>query len=94
MDVEATTAVRQAEVGAAKTMLDRTAERLDLTPSRLVADAGYGSAEMVGWLVDERGIEPHVKLMDKSERSDGTFSRSDFIYDPKPTSMSAPAAKS
>jgi hypothetical protein len=35
MDVEATTAVRQAEVGAAKTMLDRTAERLDLTPSRL-----------------------------------------------------------
>jgi transposase len=39
MDVEATTAVRQAEVGAAKTMLDRTAERLELTPSRLVADA-------------------------------------------------------
>src|SRR4029077_7495288 len=26
-------------------------------PSRLVADAGYGSAEMIGWLVDERGIE-------------------------------------
>src|SRR5215472_6199577 len=59
MDVEATTAVRQAEVG----------------------DAGYGSAEMVGWLVDEREIEPHVKLMDKSERTDGTFSRSDFVYD-------------
>ena len=30
---------------------------------------------MIGWLVDERGIEPHVKLMDKSERTDGTFSR-------------------
>ena len=25
-------------------------------PSRLVADAGYGSAEIIGWLVDERGI--------------------------------------
>jgi hypothetical protein len=49
-------------------MIDRTAEQFDVTPSRLVADAGYGSAEMVGWLVDERGIEPHVKLMDKSER--------------------------
>jgi hypothetical protein len=35
MDVEATTAIRQAEVGAAKTMLDRTAEQFDLTPSRL-----------------------------------------------------------
>jgi hypothetical protein len=74
MDVEATTAIRQAEVGAAKTMLDRTAEKFDLTPSRLVADGGYGSAEMVGWLVDERGIEPHVKLMDKAERTDGILS--------------------
>ncbi len=81
MDVEATTAIRQAEVGAAKTMLDRTAEQFDVAPSRLVADAGYGSAEMIGWLVDERGIEPHVKLMDKSERTDGALSRSDFVFD-------------
>ena len=67
MDLEATTAIRQAEVGAAKTMLDRTAEQFDLTPSRVVADAGYGSAEMLGWLVGcERGIEPHVKVFDKS----------------------------
>ena len=81
VDVEATTTIRQAEVGAAKTMLDRTAGRFDVTPSRLVADGGYGSADMVGWLVDERGIEPHVNLIDKSERTDGTFSRSDFTFD-------------
>jgi hypothetical protein len=81
MDVEATTAIRQAEVGAAKTMLDRTAGRFDVTPSRLVADGGYGSADMVGWLVDERGIEPRVRLIDKAERRDGTFSRSDFAFD-------------
>jgi hypothetical protein len=48
MDVEATTTIRQAEVGAAKTMLDRTAEQFGVTPSRLAADGGYGSAEMVG----------------------------------------------
>src|SRR5277367_4092559 len=47
MDVEATTAIRQAEVGAAKTMLDRTAEQFDVAPTRLVADGGYGSAEMI-----------------------------------------------
>jgi hypothetical protein len=35
MDVEATTAIRQAEVSAAKAMLDRTAEQFDLTRSRL-----------------------------------------------------------
>src|SRR5580698_4496711 len=85
MDVEATTAIRQAEVSAAKTMLDRTA------PSRLVADGGYGSAEMVGWLVDERGIEPHVNLIDKSERTDGTFSREPTSHSiPNATSMSVP----
>src|SRR5271167_1820958 len=32
VDVEATTTIRQAEVGAAKTMLDRTAEQFDVTP--------------------------------------------------------------
>ena len=93
MDVEATTAIRQAEVGAAKTMLDRTAEQFDVSPSRLVADAGYGSAEMIGWLVDERGIEPHVKLMDKSERTDGALSRSDFAFDPEGNLYVCPGGK-
>ena len=93
VDVEATTTIRQAEVGAAKTMLDRTAEQFDLTPSRLVADGGYGSADMVGWLVDERGIEPHVKLIDKAERTDGTFSRSDFVFDPESNLYVCPGGK-
>ena len=37
---------------------------------------------MLGWLVSERGIEPHVTVFDKSARKDGTFSREDFKYDP------------
>src|SRR5271165_6780451 len=74
-------------------MIDRTAEQFDVTPSRLVADAGYGSAEMVGWLVDERGIEPHVKLMDKAERTDGTLSRSDFAFDPENNLYVCPGGK-
>ena len=36
---------------------------------------------MLGWLVYEQGIEPHVTVFDKSERNDGTFSREDFTYD-------------
>jgi hypothetical protein len=74
-------------------MIDRTAEQFDVTPSRLVADAGYGSAEMVAWLVDEREIEPHVKLVDKSERTDETFSRSDFVYDPEANVYICPGGK-
>jgi transposase len=81
VDVEASTAVRQAEVGAAQTMLVRTAETFGLWPERLIADTGYGSAAMLAWLVDEQGIEPHIPVFDKSQRTDGTFSRSDFTYD-------------
>ena len=43
--------------------------------------------------MDERGIEPHVRLMDKSERTDGTFSRSDFAYDPDRNLYVCPGGK-
>jgi hypothetical protein len=33
---------------------------------------------MLGWLVYEHGIEPHVTVFDKSTRQDGTFSRDDL----------------
>jgi transposase len=81
VDVEATTAIRQAEVLAAKRMIERSMERFDLYPARLLGDSAYGSAEMLGWLVYEHGIEPHVTVFDKSARLDGTFSRDDFTYD-------------
>jgi transposase len=81
VDVEATTAIRQAEVLAAKRMIERSIERFDLYPARLLGDSAYGSAEMLGWLVYDQGIEPHVTVFDKSVRQDGTFSRDDFTYD-------------
>jgi transposase len=90
VDVEASRAVRQAEVGAARTMLERTAERFGLKPERLAADSAYGSAEMLHWLVDEQKIEPHVPVIDKSTREDGTFSRSDFTYDPETDTYTCP----
>jgi transposase len=82
VDVEATTAIRQAEVLAAKRMIERTMESFAVYPARLLGDSAYGSAEMLGWLVYEHGIEPHVTVFDKSARKDGTFSREDFNYDP------------
>jgi transposase len=81
VDVEATTAIRQAEVTAAKTMIMRAEKRFDLYPERLAGDSAYGSAEMLSWLVNDRGIEPHVSVFDKSKRTDGSFSRDDFTYD-------------
>ena len=93
VDVEATRAIRQAEVGAARTMIDRVEERHGLYPEKLAADSAYGSAEMLGWLVHERGIEPHIPVFDKSARTDGTFSRSEFTYDHKADAYICPAGK-
>ena len=44
VDVEASRAIRQAEVGAARTMLERAEERFGLKPQRLAADSAYGAA--------------------------------------------------
>jgi transposase len=81
VDVEASTAIRQAELTAAKTMIERVDRQFGLYPEKLAADTAYGSAEMLNWLVEERGIEPHIPVFDKSHRSEDTFSRSDFTYD-------------
>jgi transposase len=93
VDVEASTAVRQAEVTAAKTMIDRVDERLGLYPERLAGDAAYGSAEMLDWLVHKRGIEPHIPVFDKSKRADDTFSRGDFTYDHEADVYRCPGGK-
>jgi transposase len=93
VDVEASTAVRQAEVTAARTMIERVRERHDLSPQRLAADTAYGSAEMLDWLVNEQGVEPHIPVMDKSNREDGTFSRSDFAYDQASDLYGCPGGK-
>jgi Transposase DDE domain len=93
MDVEASRAVRQAEVGAAQTMLERTEERFGLKPQRLAADSAYGSAPMLNWLVEEKRITPHIPVIDKSNREDGAFSRRDFRYDAQRDVYDCPAGK-
>jgi IS5 family transposase len=81
MDVEASRAIRQAEVGASQTMIERTETTFGLKPDWLVADTAYGSAPNLHFLADVKGIEPHVPVIEKSQREDGTFSRCDFVYD-------------
>jgi len=93
VDVEASRAIRQAEVGAAKTMIERTEERFGLKPERLAADTAYGAAPTLNWLVEEKGIAPHIPVFDRSKRDDGTFSRSDFRYDPTSDVYHCPAGK-
>lgn len=93
VDVEPTAAYRPEEVNATKTMIDRVEARFELKPQRLIGDTAYGTAEILGWMVDEKAIEPHVPLWEKGERNDGTFSRSDFNFDPISDTYTCPGGK-
>mgnify|MGYP003733602213 CR=1 FL=1 len=80
LDVEATPTHRTAEVDSTRTMVDRVQERFDLIPNRLIGDTAYGTAPMLAWMVQDKGIEPHVPVWDKTQRTDDTLSRSDFQW--------------
>jgi hypothetical protein len=75
-DIEASRAIRQAEIGATRTMIRRTRDRFGVHPEILAADTAYGAAENLNWLVNEEGILPHIP----DRRKDGTFEKSDFVY--------------
>ena len=93
VDVEATRAIRQAEVGATRTMIERTRDRFGLYPEILSADQAYGAAEMLGWLVEDEGILPHIPVFDKSRRKDGAFATTDFVFDHEADEYTCPGGK-
>jgi transposase len=80
LDVEASPARWTAEVVATRVMIDRTKDRFDLQPNILAADTAYGSGGMLAWLT-ERGIEPHIPVLDRSGQTNGVFTRNDFTFD-------------
>jgi transposase len=93
MDVEASRAIRQAEVGAEQTMIERTEERFDIKPGWLAGDSAYGSGSNLNWLVNDKDIAPHIPVIDRSKRDDGTFSREDFRFDKERNIYTCPAGK-
>jgi len=93
LDVEATPANRAQEVASTRTMIERVKDRFDLGTKKLIGDTAYGTADFLSWIVAE-GIEPHVPVWEKGERTDGTFSRADFSYDEASDSYTCPNSKS
>src|SRR3954454_3235020 len=87
VDVEASRAIRQAEVGAARTMIERAQDRFGLWPERLAADSAYGSAENLSWLGYHRGVEPHIPVFDKSEAGTAPSRAGRLHLRPSPRSL-------
>jgi transposase len=93
VDVEATPALRTDEVNSARTMLERVEERFDLKPTRLIGDMAYGAAPMLGWLVEEKKIAPHIPVLDRTQRDDETLSSSGFQWDGQADEYRCPQGK-
>lgn len=58
VDVEATPTTHGDEINVTKTLIDRVGERFDLKLDRLLGDTVYGSAELLGWMINDKQIEP------------------------------------
>ncbi|MGB7241141.1 MAG: hypothetical protein WBC93_03525 [Sulfitobacter sp.] len=46
----------------------------------IAEDTAYGSSDNLVWLTTKRMILLFIPVFDKGERTDGTFSRSDFTW--------------
>ena len=93
MDVEATAANRTDEVESTRTLLERIEATHQIKPKRLMGDTAYGAGPLLDYLVNEKGIEPHVPVWDKSKRDDGTYSISDFVWDNRENEYRCPRNK-
>lgn len=47
---------------------------MHLKPRRRVGDTAYGAAPMLAWMVNDKGIEPHAPVWDKTVRNDNSLS--------------------
>ena len=74
-------------------MIERVEERFDLKPLRLIGDMAYGNAELLGWMVNDKGIAPHVPVWDRTQRDDDTLSSSDFQGDEQADEYRCPQGK-
>ena len=82
MDVQASRAIRQAEVGAAKTMIERTQERFEIKPAYLAADTAYGSADTLNWIVNEKkrsSTNQNARMGPSREKISGSTKNGTFI---------------
>jgi len=70
VDVEPGTANRAQEAQTTKTMINRVEDRFGIKPQRIIGDTAYGTAAILGWIVEQKQIETHTPVWDKTERTE------------------------
>src|SRR5262249_39244211 len=86
-------AIRQAEVGASKTMIERIEQRFDLKPERLAADSAYASGANLNWLVNDTRRWPRTSRLSTSRSARTGPSRDHFTFDKERNVYICPAGK-
>jgi hypothetical protein len=83
VDVEGTSAHRTQEVNATRTMIDRVEERFGIKPEYLIGDTAYGNAATLGWLVNDKQIDPYIPVWTRADGRKGIMPNSDFTWNEK-----------
>jgi len=91
--VQASAATLSEEAQAARSMINHTQARFGLKQKHLAGDTAYGKAQMLGWLVEDKQIAPHIPVFDKSAGKEGQFGRSDFGWEPEAGRYVCPGVK-
>ena len=66
---------------------------MEIRPGKLIGDTAYGSAGLLGWLVEEQDITPHVPVWDKSAGKIELYGRSDFTWEAQADRYLCPGGK-
>ena len=74
-------------------MIDRVEAQFDIKLERLIGDTAYGTAPMLAWMVEEKDLEPHVPVWDKTERKNDSFSSNGFHWNEEIEEYRCPAGK-
>ena len=91
LGVEATPALFHQETVAARKMVEQI-QKLGVKPETLGADKAYGSGEFLAWLL-ERGVQPHIAVIDRRHQTDGRFTRDQFRYEATENAYYCPEGK-
>lgn len=91
LGVEATPALFHQETVAARKMVNQV-HKLGFHPETLAADKAYGSGEFLAWLLD-RGVQPHIAVIDRRHQTRGLFTRDEFRYEPAENAYYCPEGK-
>jgi hypothetical protein len=74
-------------------MMERVEERFEIKPEKLIGDTAYGLAPLLGWLVEEQDIRPHVPVWDKSAGKIELYGRTDFTWEAEADRYLCPGGK-